>query len=150
MKSTKAQWQLLKIIHKLNITYSSPNMQKKKSSDPGIFNWSINTAIWLDKKACSDKLWNRNAWKLSLLYFVFYPILFSVKLQLLRSLWGPPAILSSLGHAWPHPMKNLVEIFSLFWLSVYMQKISVIQSFKQEVFVIKESFKLIVWVPYKL
>ena len=39
-------------------------------------------------------------------------------------------------NSWPHSMKDLFYfIISLFWLSAYMQKISMIQSFKQEVFV---------------
>ena len=36
-------------------------------------------------------------------------------------------------------MKNSSEVFFLFWLSVYMQKINAIQSFHQEVYVIKVS-----------
>ena len=41
-----------------------------------------------------------------------------------------------------HPMENLVEIFFLFWLSVYTQKINVIQSFHKEIYVITESCNL--------
>ena len=55
-------------------------------------------------------------------HFMFPSILFPVKLQLLRSLWAPLTIVCSLGHAWPHSMNDLVEIFILFWLSVHMQK----------------------------
>ena len=60
----------------------------------------------------------------------FFVLFFSVTLQLLRSFWVP------------HPMGNLVETFFFFWLSAYMQKIYVIQSFHSEIYVIKESCNL--------
>ena len=55
----------------------------------------------MDKRICYDKLWIKNAWKVSSFHFPFHSILFSERLQLLRSLWAS------------HPMENLVEFFSL-------------------------------------
>ena len=57
-----------------------------------------------------------------------------MKPQHLRTLWAPSAIVCSLGIP-DHTLWKIYFIFSLFWLSAYMQKISMIQSFKQEVFV---------------
>ena len=68
-------------------------------------------AIWLDKRTCSDKLWIKNAWKLLSFHFIFHSILPPARLLLLRSLWAPQPIACSLGHVWPHPMKNLIEYF---------------------------------------
>ena len=53
----------------------------------------------MDKRTCYDKLWIKNAWKVSSFHFIFRSILFSVTLQLLRRLCAP------------HPMENLVDIF---------------------------------------
>ena len=45
-----------------------------------ISSWSKNTAIWLDKKNCCDKLSIDNKWKVSSFHFIFHYILFSVTL----------------------------------------------------------------------
>ena len=111
---TKHQYQLIPKSHFLTLLLSEylPTCKVREVEILEISNWSVNTEIWLDKRAWCDKLWNENAWKLSLFYFVFHPILFSMKLHLLRSLWEPPAILCSLGHTWPYPTTDLVEFFS--------------------------------------
>ena len=71
----------------------------------------------MNKRTCCDKLWIKSAPKLSSFHFILHSIQFSMMRQLLRSLWAP------------NPKKNLVEIFVVYWLSVYVQKINVIQSF---------------------
>ena len=86
-----------------------------------MFSWSINNAIWLDKRSCCDKLWIKNAWKVSSFHFTFHSILFSVTMKLLRSLWVP------------QPMKIWLNFFFIFLLSVYVHKSNVIQSFHQEI-----------------
>ena len=118
----------------------SHNIQRKKEKHWSlqISSWSINTTIWLDKRTSCYKLSIKNKWKVSSFHFIFHFILLSVTPQLLRSLWTP------------HPMEKLLEIFFLFWLSVYMQKINVIRSFHQQMSVIKESRNLIGWKPFLL
>ena len=111
-------WQNLTRYYHLR-NYEQVHYTRKKKSLKKILVWKLNTTIWFDKSIYCDKLWFQNAWKISSIHLIFHSILFSVTLQPLRSLWEQ------------HPMKNLVEFFCLFWLSVYMQKISVIQSFHQ-------------------
>ena len=53
----------------------------------------------MDKTTCCDKVWIRNARKVSSFHFIFHSILFSVTLEILTSLWAP------------HPSENLVQIF---------------------------------------
>ena len=82
--------------------------------------WSINNAIWLDKRSCCDKLRIKNAWKVFFsLYFSFY-IIFSDNETLEKPLSTTT-------------YENLAEFFFIFLLSVYMHKINVIQSFHQEI-----------------
>ena len=73
---------------------------------------SINTAIWLCKWICYDKLGPKNAKKLFIfsLHCLFYAILFYawVVSELLTQLC---AVLSIPEYAWPYPIKILVSIF---------------------------------------
>ena len=61
------------------LIWVSPSMQRKKDKQWSlqIFSWSINTAIWLDKRPCCDKLQIKNAWNVSSFHFIFQSVLFS-------------------------------------------------------------------------
>ena len=48
-----------------------------------------NTVLWLNKRTCCDRLWIKNAWKVSSFHFIFHSILNPVTLKFLRSLWAP-------------------------------------------------------------
>ena len=127
----------------ISLTFSSseylpPCKERKKKRSLKISSSSINTGIYLNKKTCCvNKLSIKNTWKVSSFHFICHSIIFSVTLQLLRTLWAP------------HPMRDMFKIV-LFWLSVYMQKIDVIQSFHQDIYEAKESCHLFGWKHFQL